>query len=201
LVAVTVLPLLYALVSLVAAVVARSSLATALGLAPRRILRPWRPQTVIGVTLGVAAWVSFQWLVLTEPQWPLLVWVLGLGGLLVLTCAGWADRQAILEVERRGRTAREAAREAARVPGPVALCGFALTFTYLTALLPVAIYYAQGRLVTWFLPDPANILLLGDSLGLLHVVALMLTPLPWIGAVLHGVVGLGVWLWDWRRAR
>jgi hypothetical protein len=199
LVAVSALPLLYWLVSLAAAGVARSSLANALGLAPRRILRAWRPETIIGVSLGAAAWVSFQWLGLTEPKWPLLVWVLGLGAAPVLVGAAWADRQATLEVERRGRTAREAAREANRVPGPVALCGFALTFTYLTALLPVLLYYAEGSRVTWFLPDPANFALLGESLGLLYVVALLLAALPWTGALLHVLAGLGFWLWERRR--
>lgn len=201
LVAVVALPLFYGLVSLVSAVVARSSLATAMGLAPRRILRPWRPQTVIGVVTGVAAWGAFQWLVQTEPQWPLLIWVLGVGGLLVLICAGWADHRATLAVERRGRTPKEAAREAARVPGPVALCGFALTFTYLTALLPVSLHYTQGRLVTWFLPDPASIALLGESIGLLYVVALLVTPLPVAGAILNGLAGFVVWLWGRLRAK
>jgi hypothetical protein len=197
------LPLLVWLLSLVAAAVARSPLATALGLAPQRLLRAWRPETIMGVAVGAAAWVSFQWLGLTEPKWPPLAWVLGLGALLVMTGAAWADRQAILEVERRGRTRREAAREAKRVPGPVALCGFSLTFTYLTALLPVLLYLAQGRRVTWFLPDPANLALLGESLGLLYVVALLLAALPWAGAMLHALVGLvmglGVWFWERRR--
>jgi hypothetical protein len=199
LVALAALPLLIWLISLAAAAVARSPLATALGLAPRRILRAWRPETVIGVSLGAAAWLTFGWLGQTEPAWPLLAWVLGLGALLVLAGAAWADRQATLEVERRGRTVREAAREARRVPGPVALCGYALTFTYLTAFLPVLLYYAQGLVATWFLPDPANLVLLGRNLGLLYVVALLLAVLPWIGAMVHWLVGLGVWLWERRR--
>lgn len=195
------LPLLYGLISLLAAVVARSSLATAMGLAPRRMLRPWRPQTVIGVITGAAAWGSFQWLAPTQPLWTLLIWVLGVGGLLVWIAAVWADRLATLAVERRGRTPKEAAKEAARVPSPVALCGFGLVFTYLAGLLPVSIYYAQGRLVTWFLPDPASIVLLGESTGLLYVVALLVTPLPVAGAILNGLAGSMVWIWERWRAR
>ena len=53
--------------------------------------------------------------------------------------------------------------------------------------------------MTWVLPDPASNALLGDSMGRVYVVALMVAPLHWIGALLHGLVGLGVWLWERHR--
>ena len=87
------------------------------------------------------------------------------------------------------------------MPGTVALAGFGLTLTYLAALMPACLFYSQGLVVTWFLPDPASTSLLAGSLGLLFVVALLSTVLPWTGAVLQGLAGAAEWAWQRRSQR
>ena len=154
-------PLFYAAIGLLAALVARSPTVTAMGLAPRRLLRPWSPATTIGVVLGAAACGAFWHQRQTEAEWPLLGQALLVGalGVLLATTAWnwWAGRRAGLAGEKRD--------QGVAAPVSVALGAYSLSLVFASLLLPVWIYYLQGPVVTWYLPDPEPLAVLAAEPG------------------------------------
>ncbi len=176
-------PLVIYLVSLLAALLSLSAIATAIGLVPRIIVHAWPSTTLSGTAAAVAAGLAYYWYAESEPRWPLLLWTLAGGAataFILCIFIHWLQR-------RRSGLPHS---PGIRLPGPpveVAVASFALASTYLAALPLAWLFYRHGALVAWFLPNPVDTEILRLHLWQTFASAVILMAAPWLAALVHGL--------------